>query len=129
MVKKRRFLVGGVIVALAIGYLGFRGYQDSATFYYGVGELIEQRDSIRGENIRVGGQVVPGSVEQEPLARSLKFTIAAGERSLPVVYQGVVPDAFKAGNEVVVEGRLTSTGVFQAKSILTKCPSKYVPAK
>jgi len=129
VLRKKRFLIGGFIVFLAIGYLGFMGFQSSVTYYYTVSELKEQGDSIHGENVRVNGQVAPGSLQQESAGQILKFTIidAEGEGSLPVVYQGVVPDAFKVGNEVVAEGYLNSGGIFQAHTLMVKCPSKYVP--
>ena len=129
MLRKKRFLIGGIIIFLAIGYLGYIGFQSSATYYYTVSELIEQGSSIYDENVRVNGQVAPGSVQQKSVGRTLRFTITDGEESLPVVYQGVVPDAFKVGNDVVVEGRLNSDSIFQANTILVKCPSKYVPSK
>ena len=130
MLRKKRFLIGGIIVFLAIGYLGFMGFQSSATYYYTVSELMEQGGSIYGENVQVNGQVTPGSVEQEPGSLILRFSISEdGEESLPVVYHGVVPDTFKVGSDVVVEGHLNSAGIFQANTILTKCPSKYVPEK
>ncbi len=77
--------------------------------------------------MRVNGQVASGSVQQEAGGRTLRFDIIDGKESLPVVYQGVVPDTFKVSNEVVIEGYLDSASVFQANTILTKCPSKYVP--
>ena len=114
---------------LAIGYLGYMGFQSSATYYYTVSEFIKLGDATYGENIRVNGQVASGSVEQESAGRTLKFTMidVTGKDSLPVVYQGVVPDTFKVGNEVVIEGRLNSDGIFQAHTLMPKCPSKYVP--
>ncbi len=127
MLRKKRFLIGGIIVVLAIGYLGYMGFQSSATYYYTVSELIEQGNSIYGEQVRVNGQIVPGSVEQEPGGFTLRFTIAEERESLPVVYQGVVPDTFKVGNEVVIEGQLNSDGIFRATTLMPKCPSKYVP--
>ncbi len=127
MLKKKRFLIGGIIVFLAIGYLGYTGFQSSATYYYEVSELVDLGGSIYGENVRVNGQVAPGSVEQEAGSLNLKFSIIEGRKSLPVVYEGVIPDTFKVGNEVVVEGYLDSAGIFRANTILTKCPSRYVP--
>ncbi len=129
MLKKKRFLIGGIIVFLAIGYLSFMGFQSAATYYYEVGELLEQGSLIYGENVRVNGQVAPGSVEQESQGRILRFTMIdiEGEESLPVVFQGVAPDTFKEDAEVVAEGQLNSNGVFQANTILAKCPSKYEP--
>ena len=127
MLRKKRFLIGGIIVFLAIGYLGYMGFTGSATYYYTVSELLEHGSSIHDENVRVNGQVAPGSVEQESGGLVLRFAIAEGGESLPVFYQGVVPDTFKVGNEIVVEGYLNSAGVFQANMLMLKCPSKYVP--
>ena len=129
MLRKKRFLIGGIIIFLAIGYLSYVGFVGGATYYYTVSEAIEQGSSIYGENIRVNGQVTPGSVQQEAAGSTLQFTIADEEESLPVVYQGAVPDTFKEGNAVVVEGHLNSSGVFQAHTLMPKCPSKYVPTK
>ena len=129
MLRKKRFLIGGIIIFLAIGYLGYMGFQGSATYYYTVSELMEQRGSIYGETVRVNGQVAPGSLEQDVVGRTLRFTITDGEASLPVFYQGVVPDSFKVGGEVVIEGHLNSVGTFQAHTLMPKCPSRYVPAK
>ncbi len=129
MLKKRKFLIGGIIVFVAISYLGYAGFQGSTTYYYTVSELLELGKSIYGVNVRVNGDVTDGSVKQEPGSFKLRFTINDEENTLPVVYQGVVPDAFKAGSEVVVEGHIDSAGVFQASTIMTKCPSKYEPEK
>ena len=129
MLKKKRFLIGGIIIVAALGYLGYTSFAGAATYYYKVGELMSQSQSIYGQNVRVDGHVVDGSVVVESAGRLLKFNVSdnGSGASLPVVYQGVVPDAFKVGSEVVVEGALGSDGIFQGKIILTKCPSKYEP--
>jgi cytochrome c-type biogenesis protein CcmE len=66
-------------------------------------------------------------------SRGLHFVVrdVKGARTVPVVYHGSVPDLFRAGRDVVVQGRLPlRNGVFVAKrdSLVTKCPSKYTPA-
>ena len=127
MLKKRKFLVGGLILLIAISYLGYTGFQSSATYYYTVSEILTQESSVYGEKVRVNGLVAPESVQQDTTNLVLRFTVTEGEKSLPVIYQGVVPDAFKVGNEVVVEGYLNADGILQANAILTKCPSRYVP--
>jgi cytochrome c-type biogenesis protein CcmE len=60
----------------------------------------------------------------------LKDIGTANATRIPVVYHGSVPDLFKGGRDIVVEGKLRN-GVFVAKpgSLVTKCPSKYAPAK
>ncbi len=127
MFRKKKFLIGGIILLFAIGYLSYTGFVSSATYYYKVGEFLDQSASLGTATIRVDGDVAEGSVVQQ--AGLLRFNIVGDGKSLPVVYQGAVPDTFKEGNEVVVEGRLNSSGVFEAKSILTKCASKYVPGQ
>jgi cytochrome c-type biogenesis protein CcmE len=64
--------------------------------------------------------------------RALRFRLRdrSGTTTVPVVYRGSVPDLFKPGREVVVDGRLVD-GTFVAVpgTLVTKCPSKYAPAK
>ncbi len=127
MLKRKKFLIGGIIVFLAIGFLGYMAFDWSYSLE--VSELLERGSSIYGENVRVNGQVAPGSLEQESAGSILKFTLidVDGEESLPVVYQGVIPDTFKEGNEVIVEGYLNSDDIFQGQTLMPKCASRYVP--
>jgi cytochrome c-type biogenesis protein CcmE len=66
--------------------------------------------------------------------RGLRFGVtdigSSSRSAVPVVYHGSVPDLFKVGRHIVVDGRYHD-GVFVAKrdSLVTKCPSKYTPAK
>lgn len=127
MFRKKKFLIGGIVLLLAIGYLGYTGFVSSATYYYKVGEFLDQAGSLGASTVRVDGDIAVSSVQKQ--GTTLQFTMVEGTKSLPVIYHGTVPDSFKEGNEVVVEGRLNSSGVFEAKSILTKCASKYVPGQ
>ena len=65
-------------------------------------------------------------------SNGLRFRVAdrKGHTSVPVVYRGGVPDQFKLGREVIVDGHYEH-GAFVAKrnTLVTKCPSKYAPAK
>lgn len=129
MFKKKKFIIGGLLLIAAIAYLSYVGISSSATYYYTVSEIIEKGDSIIDENVRVNGIVLTGSVEHEGTGRILKFSIidSDGDETIPVVYEGVVPDTFTEGNNVVAEGYVDSTGIFKAHTLLHKCPSKYVP--
>ena len=79
--------------------------------------------------MKLPGFVLEGSVEKVAETATLRFVIADETRSykLSVVYQGVVPDTFKEGGEVVCEGTLDNDGTFHATTLLAKCPSKYTP--
>lgn len=126
---KKKFLIGGIILFIALGYLGYTGFVSSATYYYEVSEFLEQESTLYDQNVRINGTVVPGSIEQESQGLVLRFTIkdVEQEATLPIIYHGAVPDTFKAGNDVVVEGKYTTEGIFEADTILTKCASKYAP--
>jgi cytochrome c-type biogenesis protein CcmE len=75
---------------------------------------------------KLTGKVVNGSVKRR--GETLRFAIRDrnGTASVPVTYEGVVPDPFRDGREVVVDGRLQGgTFVGQRDSLVTKCPSKF----
>jgi cytochrome c-type biogenesis protein CcmE len=82
-----------------------------------------------GENVKLTGKVLAFSGDASTDA-GLRITLAdyTTNQTIPVVYHGSVPDAFKAGRQIVVDGKAAS-GVFHAKadSLVTKCPSKYTP--
>ena len=125
MVRGKRIIIGGLVVCLAIGYLGYALLGSSLTYYSTVSELKGGGDSVYGRGVRVNGDVVPGSIEFDARNLILTFVITDERESLPVVYEGIVPDTFNNQTQVVLEGKLDSTGLFHASFILTKCPSKY----
>ncbi len=72
------------------------------------------------------GKVVDGSVR--PGAEDMRFSVRDrdGTAAVPVVYAGVIPDPFREGREVIVEGRMRGgTFVAERDSLVTKCPSKF----
>lgn len=131
MKKQRRFLVGGVAVVAIIGYLMITGMRDSMVYYHTPAELVAQTtaDPTYHElGVKVGGRVVPGSVTFDPRELDLRFDIMdieTGTTQFAVHYEGPLPDTFEEGRDVVVEGRLTEAGVFEASTLLTKCGSRY----
>lgn len=124
--RRKRFLIVGLAVAIAMGYLGFTAFQGASMYYLTVDELLARNDAAYGEQVRLMGKVEDGSVVKNSESDTLRFAVTNEDgTSLPVVYSGMVPDAFKQGADVVVEGSLTQAGTFQADSLLVKCPSKY----
>lgn len=120
-----KFLIAGAVILLAIGYLVFTGLSNASVYYLTVGELQAQADTA-GRPVRVSGDVVPGSVVRE--GNAVRFVVTDGSGTLPVFYNGIVPDIFADEVQVVVEGRTDSTGTFQANTLLAKCPSKFEEA-
>ncbi len=129
LLKRKRVLIVGLIVAGAMGYLGYTAFMGAATYYLTVGELLAREATVSGEDVRVMGKVVDGTVEKTPETNTIVFTVADKDgASVPVAYSGVVPDAFKPGADVVMEGTLNGKGTFEATNLLVKCPSKYEAA-
>ncbi len=126
--RRKRFLIVGLAVAIALSYLGFTAFQGASMYYLTVDELLARNDAY-GERLRVMGKVEDGSVVKNSETNTLNFAVTGGDgASLPVLYSGMVPDAFKQNADVVVEGSLTRAGTFEADTLLVKCPSKYEAA-
>src|SRR3990170_2761210 len=126
--RRKRFFVLALVVALGIAYLIVIGIQNASMYHLSVGELMGRGAQAYDEELRVGGKVVAGSVQQDPATQTMRFMVADDKgNSLPVVYRGVVPDAFKPDADVVLQGSLAPSGTFEATELLAKCPSKYVP--
>jgi cytochrome c-type biogenesis protein CcmE len=118
-----KFLVGGAIILLVVGWLVLSNIQEASAHYVTVEELLAQGSSDR--MVRVSGLVVGDTIAWDPQQLVLRFEIADEGGSLPVVYKGVRPDMFRDGAQAVVEGKYSSNGVFEASTLLLKCPSKY----
>ncbi len=98
-------------------------------YYLTVDEFLARNDVAYGERVRVMGKVEDDSVVKNLETNTIHFAVTGGDgASLPVLYSGMVPDAFKQNADVVVEGSLTPAGTFEADSLLVKCPSKYEAA-
>ena len=93
-----------------------------------------QPSQLKGRTGEVAlvGKVVGTPRGDAHAAQGLRFNLqdVKGGASVPVVYRGTVPDQFKTGRELRLEGRLRS-GLFVADrdSMRTKCPSKYTAKK
>jgi cytochrome c-type biogenesis protein CcmE len=125
--KRLKFLIGGLVVALVVGYLIFSAARGSAAYYLTIDELQQQGSAVR--NVRVAGFVVGESIVWEPRDLHLAFELTDESGQLPVVYSGARPDMFRDQAEVVVEGKMGPDGVFEARTMLLKCPSKYEEAE
>jgi len=129
-----RFYVGLVGVALVVTYLVWTGISDSMVYYLTPTELVAkvaEDPAFHTVGVKVSGKVVPGSYargEGELVHLFTVHDIEHDEVTFPVVYDGVLPDTFTDEIEVVLEGRFGEDGVFQAKTLLTKCGSRYEAA-
>lgn len=85
---------------------------------------------IDQSRIRVGGRITDDPVDYSVQPNFvLKFTIRDPlhpEARVPVIYEGIKPDMFASGRDVLIDGEFRD-GVVKAASLQTQCPSKYEP--
>jgi cytochrome c-type biogenesis protein CcmE len=129
--KQSKFAGAALLLVAAVGYLMVTGMRDSMLYYHTPDELASKLTadhSLYGTGLKMGGRVVPGTVQYDPRTLDLRFQIvdiATGQHTFPVHYSGPLPDTFEEGRDVVVEGQLTQEGTFEAATVLTKCGSRY----
>jgi cytochrome c-type biogenesis protein CcmE len=111
----------GVVVAACVGYLVYSASGGSAEYYLTVSELKSQPPT---GDVRVAG-VVQNDIKRSDGGLQVSFTEKDGTASMPVEYHGTLPDIFQPGITVVAEGRLGADGIFHARNVLAKCPSRF----
>jgi cytochrome c-type biogenesis protein CcmE len=124
--QRRLVLIGSAlgVLALAVG-LVLSALKDSIVFFNSPTDIVEKHLGP-GARIRLGGLVKPGSVVRGDNL-SVRFDVTDGKSSIPVSYQGLLPDLFREGQGVVTEGTLQASGAFKADSVLAKHDEKYMP--
>jgi cytochrome c-type biogenesis protein CcmE len=123
MSRRRRAQLALAVVTLAgIGLLVASGLRDTVTYYRTPGEVLADPDSGH-ERVRVGGQVVPGSLRLD--GGQTLFRLGEGGHEISVVQLGAPPGSFREGEDAVVEGVLGSGGLFQSDTVLVRHGNEY----
>ncbi|MFN7974467.1 MAG: cytochrome c maturation protein CcmE [Acidobacteriota bacterium] len=125
--------IGSIFLAIGagIGMLVVQTARSSTVYYQTLPEWQAKGRAARaGAQVRISGYVEPGSIVREA-GKPLRFVMEDKAKSarMTVAYGDVVPDTFKDGAEVVVEGEIGSDDTFMATTLLAKCPSKYESAE
>ncbi|HVA13122.1 MAG TPA: cytochrome c maturation protein CcmE [Stellaceae bacterium] len=124
--RKRLYVVLGGLALLGVATaLVLSAFSDNLVFFYGPSDLAAKHVPD-DRYIRIGGLVENGSVKRESDGVTLDFRVTDGNTAVPVVYKGDVPDLFREGQGVVVEGKLEG-GVFHAATVLAKHDENYMP--
>jgi len=121
---KRLAIVGGVVCAVgAAAALVLNAFQSNLVFFYSPSQ-IAANEAPTARTFRVGGMVVEGTVKRE--GTRVSFVVTDTAKSIPVHYEGILPDLFKEGKGVVAQGQLRD-GVFVAREVLAKHDENYMP--
>lgn len=109
----------GVAVLLALVAVGYTMFTRSIVYYNTPSEVIGKP----GEVLRLSGEVVDGSIEVN--GGTVSFAVSDEQTTVPVLYEGPLPDTLRDEATAVVEGSLGDDGVFRAETLFAKCPSKF----
>jgi cytochrome c-type biogenesis protein CcmE len=130
--SNQKILAGVLVIGIAVGFLIVRGISTTSAYYLTVAEL---KDSPTGrslkaeQSVRVGGDVVAGSIAYDQQALRLAFDLRDQQNpaaTIRVSYAGPKPDAFEPDVKVLAEGIYQrDANLFAADTLLVKCPSKY----
>ncbi len=124
---RRRLMVVAVaapVLAAAVG-LSLWAMRDAVVFFYGPSE-VQAQQLPPGRTIRLGGLVEPGSV-RKLAGGTVTFRITDNAATMPVSFQGDLPDLFREGQGVIAEGAFDQTGEFRADRVLAKHDERYMP--
>ena len=132
LVRRRKrfplsFFIAGIAILGAVIYLVYINTQTNALYYMTVAEL-KHCTTCATQDVRVAGYVQAGTIVHNDRTQTISFVIEDNKQTLQVAYSGVVPDIFRDGVQVVVEGHYSGSGPFQAQTLLAKCPSKFQSA-
>jgi cytochrome c-type biogenesis protein CcmE len=129
MTRKRRRLylvLGGMGTLAVVSALVLSAFSDNLVFFYSPSDLKAQ-SVTEGRRVRIGGLVENGSVARAADGKTIDFRVTDGKTAIEVAYGGVIPDLFREGQGVVVEGALARDGTFRAASVLAKHDENYMP--
>ncbi|EPL6454198.1 MULTISPECIES: cytochrome c maturation protein CcmE [Providencia] len=133
--RNRLWLICSIIIGVGLTLaLILYALRSSIDLFYTPGEIIYGKRETQqmpevGQRLRVGGMVMPGSVVRDADPKSLKitFTVYDAEAEIDVSYEGILPDLFKEGQGVVVQGELQENNHVLAKEVLAKHDENYTP--
>jgi len=126
MSNSLRLTLVSLLVVASVGWLIVTEVKHTGMQYMTVTELARLDRAPKADGFRLDGTVAPGSVVYDQKIPKLRFKMTDGKEKIAVVYDGLMPDAFADGREVVVEGAYRHEDrALHATKLVTKCPSKY----
>ncbi len=126
--RHRRFawIVAGAAALGVATLLVLNVFQSNLVFFFTPTQVIA-KEAPQGRPFRIGGLVEAGSLQRTPNSLGVSFVVTDTAQSVPVVYNGLLPDLFREGKGVVAQGALTSDGTFRATEVLAKHDVNYMP--
>lgn len=126
--KKRLFTILSVILILGVAMgLVLYALKQNINLFYTPTELLQAQ--VNNEQvIRIGGYVKKNSVHFDKSGQSVQFIVTDNKNDLAVTYHGILPNLFREGQGVVIEGKINADHVMMASQVLAKHDEKYMPS-
>ena len=124
--KRLTFLALGLGLLAIAAVLILSALDDSLVFFMSPTDALASPPPP-DRAIRIGGLVEEGSLERATGDATVRFRVTDLETAIPVTFEGVLPDLFREGQGVVVEGTLGADGSFTASEVLAKHDENYMP--
>lgn len=127
MTVKKKIIIGTTIIIGAICYLILSGFSD-VKIHVQMEDLVISGEEYVDTYVQTEGTVLGESINWDAPKVELTFIVAGKlnpEKTMPVIYNKVIPENFQNTTEVMIGGYYNSERVFEAQEMITKCPSKY----
>ena len=126
--KRRRFyiVVAALLVFGSATALVLTALDDSLDLFQSPSQIMAAPPPPE-RGIRLGGLVEEGTVLRSSDGLSVTFRVTDGAQSVPVRYQGILPDLFREGQGVITVGSMGQGGTFLAREVLAKHDENYLP--
>ena len=125
--RKRMIAVAAIVVGVgAATAVALQAFQENLLYFYSPSQ-VTAGEVPSGRAFRLGGLVTSGSVQRTAGSIAINFVVTDNAESIPVRYEGLLPDLFKEGKGVIAHGRMNDTGVFMADEVLAKHDENYMP--
>ncbi|CAB3800587.1 Cytochrome c-type biogenesis protein CcmE [Paraburkholderia ultramafica] len=122
---KRLAIILSIVAAVGVATaLVLNALRSNLMFFYSPSQVMAKEAPV-GRTFRLGGLVQAGSVQRDGM--TVRFLVTDTAQTIPVRYQGILPDLFKEGKGVVAQGQIGEDGVFFAREVLAKHDENYMP--
>jgi len=122
--KRLTMVLAGLAAAGVAVTLIINAFRSNLVFFFTPSQIAAD-EAPRNRAFRIGGLVENGSVHRD--GTTVHFTVTDTAKSVPVTFEGILPDLFREGKGVVAQGRLEADGVFHASEVLAKHDENYMP--
>jgi cytochrome c-type biogenesis protein CcmE len=128
LTRKNALNIAAPVVILAVfAYMLYGGIGNNLVYFLTPGELLAKGTKGVDVPVRLGGQIVPGSVVWDEKTLDLRFRVTDGTKEVAVKSTGAPPQMFRPGIGVIVEGKYDRAGLFHATTLMVRHSNEYHP--